>query len=228
MPSRPPTTRRPKLPSSSLPSSSPLADHRTNAPARTRRPHLVLALRTRRPRLVVALLLGALITGTTACAADAPPEPKSAAPASAVAVSEFGGTDLAWIELMIPMDEQLIPVLDLLAQRAADPALARTAQELRAVYDAELPRLRTLGQQAGIPAENPHKGHKMPGLVDADRLAVISAAQGAEFDRQAAECLREHLAQLVSLAKSEIQNGNSPTVKAIARSVVDTRTQVTV
>ncbi|WP_238013472.1 DUF305 domain-containing protein [Dactylosporangium sp. AC04546] len=174
-----------------------------------------------------ALIVGlALLLGATGCAAGrSGPPPTPAAPAVPMAaVPEFGGTDLAWIELMIPMDEQLLPVLDLLIQRAADPGLARAAGELRAVYDAELPKLHALGRQAGIPAENPHKGHKMPGLVDADRLAAIGAASGTELDQKASECLREHLDQLASLAKSELQNGTSPAVKALAQSVADTRT----
>lgn len=144
--------------------------------------------------------------------------------AGGVAATEFGGTDLAWLQLMIPMDEQLLPVLDLLAQRAGEPELATVAVELRAVYDAELPKLRALGQQAGIPADNPHRGHKMPGLVDADRLASIRGASGAEFERQAVDCLREHLDQLAGLARSELQNGTSPAVKALAGTVADTRT----
>ncbi|GAA2632625.1 DUF305 domain-containing protein [Dactylosporangium fulvum] len=162
--------------------------------------------------------------GATRPAADDRASADNTAAAGGSAGTEFGGTDLAWIELMIPMDEQALPVLDLLAQRAADPELAKVAVGLRTVYDAELPKLRALGQQAAIPADNPHKGHKMPGLVDADRLASIRDATGAEFERQAVECLREHLDQLASLAKSELRNGTSPAVKAVAQTVADTRT----
>jgi len=141
------------------------------------------------------------------------------------APADFGGTDLAWVELMIPMDEQLLPVLDLVAQKAADPAFVKLATDLRGVYSAELPRLRALGTMAGLPTESPHKGHKMPGLVDADRLAAMGASSGADFERQAVDCLKEHLDQLASLAHSELTNGTSPTVKAVAQSVADTRTQ---
>ncbi|MER7006791.1 DUF305 domain-containing protein [Dactylosporangium sp. NPDC000555] len=180
------------------------------------------------PSLVSLAAVLALAAGCAASAtAQHPVPPVSGAPASSVsaaaAAGDFGGTDLAWVELMIPMDEQLLPVLDLLWQRASDPGLVALAKELRGVYEGELPRLRALSDQAGLPKDNPHKGHRMPGLVDADRLAALRAGSGADFERQAVDCLREHLDQLGRLAAAEIANGTSPAVKALARQVAETR-----
>ncbi|WP_432971889.1 DUF305 domain-containing protein [Dactylosporangium sp. CA-233914] len=181
------------------------------------------------PTVSIVLLLAAALA---ACGDAAPTsQPASGAGAAqsasgagaAPAASEFGGTDLAWVELMIPMDEQLLPVLDLVRSKASDPSLVALAGELRGVYDTELPRLRALSDQAGLPRDNPHKGHKMPGLVDADRLAVLRAGAGADFERQAVDCLREHLDQLARLANSEMTNGTSPTVKALAQQVAQSR-----
>ncbi|MFG2041095.1 DUF305 domain-containing protein [Dactylosporangium sp. NPDC048998] len=169
------------------------------------------------------LPLAAVLALAAGCAAPATVQHPAPPASVAAAAGDFGGTDLAWVELMIPMDEQLLPVLDLLRQRASDPALVALAGELRGVYDGELPRLRALSDQAGLPKDNPHKGHKMPGLVDADRLAALRAGSGAEFERQAVDCLREHLDQLARLAASEIANGTSPAVKALAQQVAETR-----
>jgi uncharacterized protein (DUF305 family) len=176
----------------------------------------------------MAVAASAMLFGG-ACASPSPGTASSEGPAAKPAASlqappsDFGGTDLAWVELMIPMDEQVLPVLDLVAQRATDPSFRNLAAELRGVYDAELPRLRALSDRAGLPTDSPHKGHKMPGLVDGDRLAAIRTSSGAEFERQAADCLREHLDQLASLAKSELTNGTSQAVKEIARQVADSR-----
>jgi uncharacterized protein (DUF305 family) len=164
--------------------------------------------------------VGLVLALAAGCGSPAPSPPPVAAPQT---TSEFGGTDLAWVELMIPMDEQLLPVLDLVRQRGGDPALVGLAGELRGVYDAELPRLKALSVTAGLPTENPHQGHKMPGLVDADRLAALRQAQGADFERLATDCLREHLDQLARLAGSEVANGTSPAVKALATQVAQNR-----
>ncbi|MFI5910084.1 DUF305 domain-containing protein [Dactylosporangium sp. NPDC051541] len=186
-----------------------------------------MRLRTFRRRLLsplAVLALGGLLGGLLGgCGGSAESGPPPAAAAPGVAVSEFGGTDLAWVELMIPMDEQLLPVLELVKAKASDPGLVAVAVELQGVYAAELPRLKALSDQAGLPTDSPHKGHKMPGLVDADRLEALQAGTGADFEKQATAVLREHLTQLTNLAGSELANGTSPTVKAIAEHVAKTR-----
>lgn len=188
-------------------------------PARPR----LRSLRPVRPPLT-RLLVAGLAAGWVALAAGcAAARPAPAAPPSVAAAVEFGGTDLAWVELMIPMDEQALPVLDLVRARSADPRLTGLAADLRGVYDTELPRLRALSDRAGLPTGNPHKGHKMPGLVDADRLAAIEGSSGAEFDRRAVDCLREHLDQLARLATAEAGNGTSPAVRDLARQVAQNR-----
>ncbi|MEV0132388.1 DUF305 domain-containing protein [Dactylosporangium sp. NPDC050688] len=170
------------------------------------------------------LLAAAVILAAAGCAADpADPGPPAAATGAPAAAGDFGGTDIAWVQLMIPMDEQLLPVLDLVSQRSADPALTRLAAQLRSRYTSEIEQLKALRAKAGLDATNPYAGHRMPGLVDADTLAAIGAAAGAEFDRKAAACLREHLEQLASLARSELSNGTSAPVKDLARQVADSR-----
>ena len=170
-------------------------------------------------RFAAAALVVLLLGG---CGAADPPG-TGGPTASAAAATDFGGTDIAWVQLMIPMDEQLLPVLDLVSQRSADPVLTRLAAQLRPRYTSEIEQLKALRAKAGLDSANPHAGHRMPGLVDADTLAAIGAAAGAEFDRRAAACLREHLDQLASLARSELSNGTSAPVKDLARQVADSR-----
>ena len=174
-------------------------------------------------RLVVVPLAAVLSLGA-GCAADPPAAQTPPAVATGAASSDFGGTDIAWVQLMIPMDEQLLPVLDLVRQRSADPALVGLAETLRSRYTSEIEQLKALRARAGLDASNPHAGHRMPGLVDADTLAAIGGAGGGEFERQVAECLRTHLGQLASLARSEVTNGTSAAVKDLARQVEASRT----
>ncbi|MFC4997654.1 DUF305 domain-containing protein [Dactylosporangium cerinum] len=173
--------------------------------------------------MAVTLTVMACAT-VTACAAD-PEATSPPAAATSAAGTDFGGTDIAWVQLMIPMDEQLLPVLDLVPQRSSDPAMTRLAAELRSRYTTEIQQLKALRVKAGLDATNPHAGHRMPGLVDADTLAAISGSGGtAEFDRKVAECLRGHLEQLANLARSELSNGTSASVKDLAKQVAESRT----
>ncbi|MFF5231623.1 DUF305 domain-containing protein [Dactylosporangium sp. NPDC000521] len=178
-----------------------------------------------RPATKLAALLAAVLALGSACASDPVEQPQAVkATTTAPATTDFGGTDIAWVQLMIPMDEQLLPVLDLAKQRSADPKLVQLAGELHTRYTGEIQQLKTLRTRAGLDETNPHAGHRMPGLVDTDSLAAIGGTSGAEFDRKVAECLREHLTQLASLARSELTNGTSAAVKDLAQQVEASRT----
>jgi uncharacterized protein (DUF305 family) len=177
---------------------------------------------SRPDRRAVFLAAVAAVLAVAACAADPPAGGGSTAGAGAAAPG-FGGTDIAWVQLMIPMDEQLLPVLDLVSRRSADPALTRLAAALRTRYTMEIEQLKALRARAGLDDSNPHAGHRMPGLVDAETLAAIGGTGGAEFDRRVTECLRAHLDQLAGLARSEIANGTSEPVKDLARQVAESR-----
>ncbi|MGW6443407.1 DUF305 domain-containing protein [Lentzea sp. NPDC055074] len=128
-------------------------------------------------------------------------------------VSPFNATDTAWVQLMIPMNEQLLPALD-----AAPPALAEFAAALRTSHTAELVHLRQLRDRAGLPDTNLHAGHQMPGLVsEADLLAIRTDPSSL------AKKLHEHLDQTAELARSEQESGTDAATKEFAASVESSR-----
>ncbi|MEU4744031.1 DUF305 domain-containing protein [Actinosynnema sp. NPDC023658] len=130
-----------------------------------------------------------------------------------VSSSPFNPTDTAWIQLMIPMDEQLLPALDL-----APPELAPFAAELRSSHEQELVRLKRLRERAGLPDDNPHAGHQMPGLVSEADLA------GLRMDPSGLTAkLREHLEQSALLARGEQDSGADQETRELAASIGTTR-----
>ncbi len=154
-------------------------------------------------------------------------------------------TDVAWLQLMIPMDERVLPLLDLGASRGHAPAVGQLAGRLRAAHVAELARLRaalhaTGGQPAtgllatdlpttglpatGLPADNPHAGHDMPGMITAAELARLRTAEGPAFDTLFNGHLRAHLRQSRSVTRSEQISGADPGIKALAAAIERTRT----
>ncbi|MER7362764.1 DUF305 domain-containing protein [Nonomuraea wenchangensis] len=158
-------------------------------------------------------------------------------------------TDIAWLQLMIPMDERVLPLLDLGTSRGHAPAVGQLAGRLRAAHVAELARLRaalhatdlpatglpatglpatglpTTGLPAtGLPADNPHAGHDMPGMITAAELARLRTAEGPAFDTLFAGHLRAHLRQSRSVTRSEQVSGADPGIKALAAAIERTRT----
>ncbi|WP_406311487.1 DUF305 domain-containing protein [Streptosporangium sp. NBC_01639] len=157
----------------------------------------------------------AAVTTPPAVVTTTPPAATMAAPVA----SGFNATDTAWLQLMIPMDERTLPLLDLGAERGHDPAVRRLAARIGKAHLAELGRLRKTLGRTGLPPTNVHAGHDMPGMVTAADLTALGAATGPSFDRLFADHLREHLDQSAALARSEQTAGADGDTRALAAAV---------
>ena len=174
-------------------------------------------------RVAAALTAAVVLTGTAGCAGSQPtPEPK---PRLSFDPS-FGVTDRAWIEINIAMDEQLEPLLALVPQRAAQPETRALAGQVHALVGGELSTLRQLHDQAGLPAENPHEGMVMPGMVTPSEVAQAATLDGTDLDALTAMKVKDYLVQGVNLAQSEAKYGVESRTKALAASGLATRSQI--
>jgi uncharacterized protein (DUF305 family) len=167
----------------------------------------------------LALLMAA---GLCACGSSAPATPPPAPP-PATAAASFGGTDRAWIEINIAMNEELTPLLALVPAQSRDDAVKALSAQVNELHQRELTDLRQLHDAAGLPAENPHEGMPMPGMVTPDIVRQAAAAEGPAFDRILREQVRAHLDQGVKLAKSETTAGVEPRTKALAERMISDR-----
>ncbi|MEU4393166.1 DUF305 domain-containing protein [Kribbella sp. NPDC023855] len=163
------------------------------------------------------LLLVVAACGSTVAASPPPPTAGTTAPAS------FNATDLAWIQLMIPMDEQLLRVLELARKQASTTALRTLATQLRAGHRAELAQLIALRTRAGAPTTNQHEGHDMPGMMTEAEVVALGKASGVAFDNLFVRSLKEHLKQSIVLAQGIGTAGQEPAVKKLAGSIAASR-----
>ena len=171
-------------------------------------------------RVALAAVLCVAGCSTTPGSSPAPPASNAVAPSVNAA---FGGTDLAWIEINIAMDEQLLPLLDLVPQRSGSPDVQAVALQVKAFTEAELSTLRALHDQAGLPAVNPHEGMEMPGMVTPQQVTDAQALTGKNFDSTVLKAIQAHLEQSQNLAGSEDKSGVEPQTRALALQVLRTR-----
>jgi hypothetical protein len=155
--------------------------------------------------LVVVALLAAGCATTTAAVPNAAPATTSAA--------AFNPTDVAWLELAVPMTENAVAALELAGSHGA--ATAVTGQLLDGQRKL-LERLQTVRTRAGLPDVNIHSGHRLPGLITAADLVVLRDAQGEDFSHRLLPLVGAHLSQLVVLARGEQQSGAEPSARALA------------
>ncbi|MEU5961061.1 DUF305 domain-containing protein [Micromonospora parva] len=191
--------------------------------------------RVRAGRMVgvgVTVVATALAVGLTNGGGRTEPAPvaSSATTPPAAAVSTvpvvLNGTDDAFIQLLIPMNEGALALIDQLDTRPAnaDPSLRALLGELRAAHQAELRDLRGLLAAGNVPELNIHAGHQMPGMVTEASLAEVRAAPDVEVPSRAAALIRAHLAQTVVLCRGEQTAGGSPELKALAGRIQQART----
>ncbi len=175
------------------------------------------------PRILLAGALAAGLLGAGGCGAARGTAPTVASPAATAA---FGGTDLAWVEINIAMNEELLPLLELTPARSSNAALKRLSAQVEAFTGEELGTLRRLHDEAGLPSENPHKGMPMPGMVTPSLVAQAAAQHGAGFDKTLTTALREHLEQGRQLATSERSAGAETRTKELAARILESREEV--
>ncbi|MFC7647768.1 DUF305 domain-containing protein [Streptosporangium lutulentum] len=155
--------------------------------------------------------------------AASPSAPVSSPASTSMPSGTFNATDVAWMQLMIPMDEQLLTMLELAPKRTSNPEVTRLAERFAADHRAELLRLRELLDRSGAPTTNVHEGHDMPGMVTAEDLRVIDRTTGAAFDRLFAKNMREHLEQGVLLSRGVRGSGADQGTRELAGSIEKTR-----
>ncbi|MGV9362358.1 DUF305 domain-containing protein [Amycolatopsis sp. NPDC003731] len=152
--------------------------------------------------VVVALIMGG-------CAATTGP-----APAAAV-----NPTDVAWLQLVVPMTENALAAARLAPDHTASTRVRSAAGEITGPQERLLGRLRAVRDRAGLPASDVHSGHRMPGMVTAADLVALRSERDAAFDRRLIALLRAHAAQLVVLAGGEQANGADAQTRELARDV---------
>jgi uncharacterized protein (DUF305 family) len=177
------------------------------------------------PRLTSPALV--VVAAAALCACSSPPtSPPAPAPATSNVAFSFGGTDRAWIEINIAMAEELAPLLELVPAHSRDAAVQALGAQVKGLNDQELGTLRRLHSDAQLPAENPHEGMAMPGMMTPELLARAKELDGPAFDKFLKERLREHMRQGVSLAQSETRAGVEPRSKALATDMIAKRNEL--
>ncbi|MCA2212070.1 DUF305 domain-containing protein [Jidongwangia harbinensis] len=141
---------------------------------------------------------------------------------------EYNDTDVMFLQMSLEHARQGEPVVALAATRATDPAVRRTAADLRARWRTEAATMRewlTAWQRPVSPGPDPgaHAGHGDLHSVRASDLAELRAAAGAAFDRTALSLLLGHLHNSVATARMETSGGRYPPALNLAADLTRTR-----
>lgn len=183
-----------------------------------------------------AVLAGCAGTDTATSGQSAPP-PKPSAETSTTA--PHNAADVAFAQGMIPHHRQAIEMSRLAAQRAQSEDVKKLANQIEAAQAPEITTLTGWLRQWGVPvsATNmPSKpnmnhgdmghdgmGHGGMGMMSPDEMQQLAKASGAEFDRMFLTMMIKHHEGAVTMAQTELRDGQYPPATQLAQKIIDTQ-----
>ncbi|MGH3705369.1 MAG: DUF305 domain-containing protein, partial [Agromyces sp.] len=146
-------------------------------------------------------------------------ETETEAPANAGAAA-----DVMFAQMMIPHHEQALEMSGIvLAKDGLAPEVAALAEEIQAAQGPEIAQLEAWLEEWDAPREMPGGGHGMSGMLSADELAALEAADAATASRLFLEQMIEHHEGAVEMAEEQIASGSHEGAIEMAEAIVATQ-----
>ncbi len=136
--------------------------------------------------------------------------------------ADHNQADIMFAQMMIPHHAQAVEMSDIVL---ATPDLpAKVAALATRIKDAQAPEIEAMTEwlkswNAPV-AVSDHSGHGMAGMVDAEGIDKLKAAQGSEAARLFMEQMTGHHEGAVEMARQEISAGKYPEAVQLARDIV--------
>jgi uncharacterized protein (DUF305 family) len=193
----------------------------------------------RRLAAMLALALLAL-TGLTGCAGG-DDDTGAAATREAPSDTEHNDADVAFATDMIPHHAQALVMVDLSRGRPLDPEVASLMEQIQA---AQTPEIQTMAGWLtswgeDIPAttrDHVHGGDHgaegadaapmgdMPGMMSAEDMDALEAADDGAFQRQLLEMMVAHHEGAIEMAQTELEQGRYQPALDLAQAVIEGQT----
>lgn len=152
----------------------------------------------------------------------------SASSDQADASAEFNDADVMFARMMYPHHAQAVEMAAMVEGRTDNSDVVALASAIEAAQQPEMDRMTAWLAEWGQPAPSSdmdmggmdHSSGMGMGMMSEQDMDALSAATGAEFDRQWLTMMIEHHEGAVAMAESEIADGTNPDAVAMARAIV--------
>lgn len=140
--------------------------------------------------------------------------------------------DGMFAQQMVPHHRQAVEMADmLLGKGGIDPRVVALAKQIKAAQGPEIEQMQTWLTQWGMPTTpmmpgmgTPGMGMPshdgMPGMMSDDDMAALQNAQGVAASKVFLSQMIKHHEGAITMAQSEIKDGQYPATTAMARSIV--------
>ena len=153
----------------------------------------------------------------------------TAAPAtsSPAAAAEFNDADTMFAQMMIPHHTQAVAMSELMLKKQGIPAaVTDLATRIKAAQGPEIEKmtgwLQSWGQPTAMPTDMA-SAHSMEGMMGADDMAKLEAAQGVEAAKLFLTQMIAHHEGAVMMAKTETTGGKNTDAVQLSKDIVSSQ-----
>jgi uncharacterized protein (DUF305 family) len=154
----------------------------------------------------------------------------TAAPSSTAATEAHNDADVTFAQHMIPHHTQAVEMSDtLLAKQGIDPRVTELATQIKAAQGPEIQQMQGWLTQWGTPSMPPMPGHGdmpgMSGMMSEQDMTALKDAQGVDASKLFLTQMIAHHEGAITMAQSEIKDGQYPPAVEMAHAIVTTQQQ---
>ncbi len=175
---------------------------------------------------LAAALAAVAIAG---CGSTTAPSATSSATAAAPSVNaQHNDADIAFVQGMVPHHSQAVDMSQLVAGHTTNPKVIDLAAQIAQAQGPEITRMQGFLQSWNVPAAPTSgmsgmsgSGSAMPGMMSDQQMHQLGAANGAAFDTMWLQMMTEHHTGAITMARTELRDGQSTDAKALAQKIID-------
>jgi len=174
-----------------------------------------------------ALTVGTALGG---CGTNATTPPSSSATSSPPVAQAHNQADITFAQGMIPHHAQAIAMSKMAVQRAVSPQVKDLATRIQAAQQPEIDQMSGFlrAWNAPVPSTNNPMGGMMgqmhgamPGMMSGGQMHQLGQSSGAAFDRMFLQMMITHHQGAITMAKTELSNGQNPDARQLAQRIID-------
>jgi uncharacterized protein (DUF305 family) len=163
-------------------------------------------------------------------AGHSPASSATAAPSATAAAEAHNDADVMFAQHMIPHHTQAVEMSDtLLAKQGIDPRVIELANQIKAAQGPEIQQMQGWLTQWGTPSMPPMSGHGnmagMSGMMSEQDMTALKDAQGVDASKLYLTQMIAHHEGAITMAQSEIRDGQYPPAVGMARAIVTSQQQ---
>ena len=146
--------------------------------------------------------------------------------------AEYNDADVEFASDMIQHHAQALAMVDLTMGRQLDPRVQQLAENIREAQGPEIEQMTDWLTDWDQPIPETVRDHgnahgdgememdpDMPGMMSADQMAALEAANGAEFQQMWLEMMIEHHEGAIEMAQTEQSDGKFGPAKQLAENI---------